>query len=946
MRRRGRPKGSSRLAPEVVARLGDANLMYAMGRYSEAIPLLEAVIREAPAVPDSYQTLALVYDALGERRKAVNLTMIAAHITPQDTALWRRLAAWSLTACTAWMHLSRLPPHGPLLLTRLYQVVRRDPSGVEAWWEQALLLPEAQAGQVALLSGGVDHCRPAQHPSSRPSPPSQVVRRDPSDVEARWEQALLLAEAGDYRRAAAALELMRAHREADGQREADGEVCKMLARVSEMPWERVRCLERWAHPPSCHPFPPPFQMYHRIDQSDKAIEVLQSLLASATPSTAPAAQLDLTALNILAELYITKGSFQEALAVVERGEGVAVSGGGPAGGPGRQGGHLPRAPGPAHRRSATASEGQGGAAEALWQEVEGRAAVWVKLGAACAAAGRVDDAVLILHRGVLWALHCRARVAQVVKAGAGRESEWDSPFPLAFFIPSPSSSPRLLHLLASHPFHPPPARASDSVGLPGGAPVVGRPWMRQLKALLAEQAREGKEGLYRGLKLRLPRGIAVGIVRLLPSHALLLSPPLMPSRALSSHHAITHPLPAPHFSPSSHTPSPLSLLPALFPLPPPSTPSSPPTRTNPTSCQLANRRRLARLAAEEAGEAGGAGGGEGRGGRGGRSGRRRGGEGRWWSGGDWHRLSAAAARGGGRSEVREKRGGGANEEKIEVGRVVGRKARKESTHSPLNMHHSPLNMHHSPLNMHHSPLNMHHSPSTSISHPSTCISHPSTCITHPSTCITHPSTCITHPSTCISHPSTSITHPSTCISHPSTCISHPQHASLTLNMHHSPLNIHHSPLNMHHSPLNMHHSPLNMHHSPLNMHHSPLNMHHSPLNMHLSPLNMHHSPLNMHHSPLNMHHSPLNMHLSLNMHHSPLNMHLSPHNMHHSPLNMHHSPLNMHLSPLNMHHSPSTCISHPSTCITHPSTCISHPSTCITHPSTCLSHPQHASLTP
>ncbi|CAI5487035.1 unnamed protein product [Closterium sp. Naga37s-1] len=35
-----------------------------------------------------------------------------------------------------------------------------------------------------------------------------------------------------------------------------------------------------------------------------------------------------------------------------------------------------------------------------------------------------------------------------------------------------------------------------------------RGWMRQLKALLGEQAREGKEGLYRGLKLRLPRGIA------------------------------------------------------------------------------------------------------------------------------------------------------------------------------------------------------------------------------------------------------------------------------------------------------------------------------------------------------------------------------------------------------------------------------------------------------
>ncbi|CAI7805164.1 unnamed protein product, partial [Closterium sp. NIES-54] len=91
-----------------------------------------------------------------------------------------------------------------------------------------------------------------------------------------------------------------------------------------------------------------------------------------------------------------------------------------------------------------------------------------------------------------------------------------------------------------------------------------------------------------------------GIVRPLPSHVLILSPPLMPSCALSSHHAITQPLSAPHFSPPSHIPSPLSFLARPPPLtsPPHSLLSSYPH--NPTSCQLANRRRLARLAAEEA----------------------------------------------------------------------------------------------------------------------------------------------------------------------------------------------------------------------------------------------------------------------------------------------------------------------------------------------------------
>ncbi|CAI5487034.1 unnamed protein product [Closterium sp. Naga37s-1] len=565
LRKRGRPKGSARLSPEVVARLGDANLMYAMGRYSQAIPLLEAVIREAPAVPDSYQTLALVYDAMGERRKAVNLSMIAAHITLQDTALWRRLAAWSLelgnpsqslyclskvlptpystlplllfpsmsSLYSFWSPPSRFSPHTspPTPHCSALPVSCRQghccfpcrsppprsppprsppPRSPPPRYPHILLPPplrhaaphshvgvEARQGQVLLLPGGVEPtiaahlrlvsrraagplrrggaggagaaaagrsryllptCSSSLHPLFPPPPPlpvhpRQVVRRDPSDVEARWEQALLLAEAGDYRRAAAALELMRAHREADGQREADGEVCKMLAR-----------------------------MYHRIDQSDKAIEVLQSLLSS----TAPAAPLDLTAVNILAELYITKGSFQEALAVVERaraslcpGEALPVDLGAKAGTCLVRLGRLTDAqpylqaleqesagdcadlfteagdgfmavgraadavrfyrPLCCHwddvalaaaaaaaadaaagvlggvaadseaGGAATASDGRGGGAEAVWQEVEGRAAVWVKLGAACAAAGRVDEAVLILHRG-----------AQAVIAGCGR----------------------------------------------------------------------------------------------------------------------------------------------------------------------------------------------------------------------------------------------------------------------------------------------------------------------------------------------------------------------------------------------------------------------------------------------------------------------------------------------------------------------------------------------
>ena len=52
-------------------------------RYTEAAGLLWDVIRLAPNMPDAYETLGTVHEALGEPLKAINLYMIAAHLTPK-----------------------------------------------------------------------------------------------------------------------------------------------------------------------------------------------------------------------------------------------------------------------------------------------------------------------------------------------------------------------------------------------------------------------------------------------------------------------------------------------------------------------------------------------------------------------------------------------------------------------------------------------------------------------------------------------------------------------------------------------------------------------------------------------------------------------------------------------------------------------------------------------
>ncbi|KAL3639844.1 hypothetical protein CASFOL_014812 [Castilleja foliolosa] len=96
-KKRGRRKGSrNKSRPEVSRKLGDATLHYAHGRLEEAICLLNEVILLAPNLSDPYHTLGLIYTAMGDKKKALNFYMIAAHLTPKDSSLWKVLVAQSI----------------------------------------------------------------------------------------------------------------------------------------------------------------------------------------------------------------------------------------------------------------------------------------------------------------------------------------------------------------------------------------------------------------------------------------------------------------------------------------------------------------------------------------------------------------------------------------------------------------------------------------------------------------------------------------------------------------------------------------------------------------------------------------------------------------------------------------------------------------------------------
>ena len=62
---------ASELPPALVGMMGEANTLYATAEYDEAATMLLEVVRLAPSCPDPYQTLGLIYEGMGQHKKAL-----------------------------------------------------------------------------------------------------------------------------------------------------------------------------------------------------------------------------------------------------------------------------------------------------------------------------------------------------------------------------------------------------------------------------------------------------------------------------------------------------------------------------------------------------------------------------------------------------------------------------------------------------------------------------------------------------------------------------------------------------------------------------------------------------------------------------------------------------------------------------------------------------------
>lgn len=93
-----------RLPQNIQDLLGEGNAAYAMEERSKAIAIMHEVIRIDATVYEAWVTLAQIQSELGNKRKALGLEIMAAHLK-QDPDTWKKLAKES-RCVTAAKHLS------------------------------------------------------------------------------------------------------------------------------------------------------------------------------------------------------------------------------------------------------------------------------------------------------------------------------------------------------------------------------------------------------------------------------------------------------------------------------------------------------------------------------------------------------------------------------------------------------------------------------------------------------------------------------------------------------------------------------------------------------------------------------------------------------------------------------------------------------------------------
>lgn len=86
-----------RVSQQVRDLLGQGHNSFLKRDYEMAISLLEEAIRLAPGLADPFVTLGAIYEELNDPKRSLEALLVAVHLTPGDTDLWKRVAIMSQT---------------------------------------------------------------------------------------------------------------------------------------------------------------------------------------------------------------------------------------------------------------------------------------------------------------------------------------------------------------------------------------------------------------------------------------------------------------------------------------------------------------------------------------------------------------------------------------------------------------------------------------------------------------------------------------------------------------------------------------------------------------------------------------------------------------------------------------------------------------------------------
>ncbi|CAB4401438.1 unnamed protein product [Rhizophagus irregularis] len=119
------------IPPNLRALVGEANLHYVNRDYPKAIEILQEVIKIDPNIHSAWFTLGTIQDEMGCPEKALQLYLVAAHLTPHDGALWKRLGLLSKN-------------HNSIhqAIYCFSKAIRCDNNDVDAIWDRSILYSE------------------------------------------------------------------------------------------------------------------------------------------------------------------------------------------------------------------------------------------------------------------------------------------------------------------------------------------------------------------------------------------------------------------------------------------------------------------------------------------------------------------------------------------------------------------------------------------------------------------------------------------------------------------------------------------------------------------------------------------------------------------------------------------------------------------------------------